>query len=66
MANTYNGERVVFVLTEADVKGCAKQMGLPEECITDDALEQVKKGVEWGLESWQEVMFEAINLALKS
>jgi len=41
-------------------------MGLPEECITDDVLEQVKKGVEWGLECWHEVMTEAINLALKS
>jgi len=65
MADTYKGERVVFVLTEADVKVCASQMGLPEESITDDVLEQVKKGVEWGLECWSEVMKEAINMALK-
>ena len=64
--DTYNGERVVFVLTEADVKGCAKQMGFPEGCITDDVLEQVKKGVEFGLECWAEVVQEAINFALKS
>lgn len=66
MADTYKGERVVFVLTEADVKVCASQMGFLEECITDDVLEQVKKGVEWGLECWHEVMCEAISFALKS
>ena len=66
MVDAYKGERVVFVLTEADVRGCARQMGLPEESITDDVLELVKKGVEWGLESWHEVMCEAINFALKS
>ena len=66
MVDNYKGERVVFVLTETDVKGCAKQMGFPEECITDDVLEQVKKGVEWGLECWHEVVCEAINFALKS
>jgi len=26
----------------------------------------VKKGVEWGLECWSEVVKEAINMALKS
>jgi len=26
----------------------------------------VRKGVEWGLECWSEVMKEAINMALKS
>ena len=37
----------------------------PEEAITDDILAQVKKGVEWGLECWSEVVKEAINMALK-
>ena len=59
MANTR-----VFILTKADVIQCAKQMGIPEEAITDEVLEQVKKGVEWGLECWHEVVCVAINLAL--
>lgn len=46
--------------------GDQKQMGIPEQAITDDVLCQVKKGVEWGLECWSEVMKEAINYALKS
>ena len=36
----------VFILTREDVIACAKEMGLPEEAITDDVLYQVKKGVE--------------------
>jgi hypothetical protein len=56
----------IFVLTREDVIGCAREMGIPEEMITDDVLHQVRKGVEWGLECWSEVMKEAINMALKS
>ena len=58
--------RTIFVLTSEDVIGCAKEMGIPEESITDDVLDQVKDGIEWGLECWDEVMKEAINMALKS
>ncbi len=58
--------RTIFVLTREDVIGCTREMGIPEEMITDDVLYQVKKGVEWGLECWDEVMKEAINMALKS
>ena len=56
----------IFVLSKEDVLGCAREMGIPEEAITDDVLYQVKKGVEFGLECWTEVMKEAINMALKS
>ncbi len=56
----------IFVLTREDVIGCAREMGIPGEMITDDVLDQVKKRVEWGLECWDEVMKEAINMALKS
>jgi len=56
----------IFVLTREDVIGCAREMGIPEEAITDDVISQVRKGVEWGLECWSEVMKEAINMALKS
>ena len=53
----------IFVLTKEDVLECAREMAIPEEAITDDILAQVKKGVEWGLECWSEVMKEAINMA---
>ena len=56
----------IFVLTREDVIGCAREMGIPEEAINDDILAQVKKGVEWGLECWSEVVKTAIDFALKS
>jgi len=61
-----NGNDTVFILTKEDVVECAHEMGIPAEAITDDVLAQVRKGVEWGLECWSEVMKEAINMALKS
>jgi len=57
---------VVFILTIDDVVDCAKQEGIPAEAITGDVLEQVKKGVQWGLGCWPEVVKESINIALKS
>ena len=56
----------IFVLTREDVIECAREMGITEEALTDDVLYHVRKGVEWGLECWSEVMKEAINMALKS
>jgi len=59
-------KEVVFTLTKDDVIACANEMGIPQEAITDEVLEQVKKGMEWGLDCWPDVVKEAINLALKS
>ena len=56
----------VFVLTREDVIECAREMNIPEEAITDDILHQVRKGVDFGLECWSEVVKEAIDMALKS
>jgi hypothetical protein len=56
----------IFVLTREDVIGCAREMGIPDEAITDDILVQVRKGVEWGLECWSEVVKTALDFALKS
>jgi hypothetical protein len=61
-----NGNDTIFILTREDVIECARDMDIPAEAITDDVLAQVKKGVEWGLECWSEVVKEAINMALKS
>ncbi len=58
-------KNTIFVLTREDVIECAKEMGISEEVITDDVLYQVKKGVEFGLECWSEVVKTAIDEALK-
>ncbi len=57
---------VIFVLTKEDVIECAKEMDIPEEAITDDVLRAVRKGVNWGLDCWSDVVKEAINYALKN
>ena len=56
----------IFTLSRNDVIACAREMGIPDEEITDDVLEQVRKGVEWGLDCWVDVVKETIKLALKS
>ena len=58
-------QNTIFILSREDVIECASEMGILEEAITDDVLAQVKKGVEWGLECWSEVVKEAISMALK-
>jgi hypothetical protein len=57
--------KTIFILTREDVLECAQEMGISEEAITDNVLDKVKDGVDWGLECWSEVMKEAINIALK-
>jgi len=56
---------ILFCVTREDVIGCAEQMGIPKESMTDDVLRQVEKGLEWGFEGWSEVVEGAINMALK-
>jgi len=58
-------QNTIFILTREDVIGCARQMEISEEAITDDVLYQVKKGVEWGLECWTEVVKTALREALE-
>ena len=57
---------VVYLLTKEDVIRCAKEMGLPEEIITDEVLYKVKKSLEGAWEGWTEVIKAAISFALKS
>jgi len=57
---------IIFVLVKEDVVDCAREMGIAEEAITDDVLYQVKKGVEFGLECWTEVVKAAIQEALNT
>ena len=59
-------QKTIFILTREDVIDCAKEMAIPEEAITDEVLDQVKKGVEGGFEFWPDVVKAAINWALKS
>jgi len=66
MAEQKAGQETIFILTREDVLRCAREMGIPEDAITDDVLENVKKGVSWGFFDWDEVVKSAINYALKN
>ena len=57
---------VIFILTMEDVVACAEEMDIPKEAITDDIFYSVKKGVEFGLECWSDVVKTAIKEALDS
>lgn len=62
--------KVIFQLTRADVVQCIRDLNLPYQCdeektVTDEFLEEVKKGLEFGLECWSEVMRTAVMEALE-
>ena len=44
----------IFVLTKEDVLECAREMGIPEEAITDDVLHMVRKAwtTAWSAGLW--------------
>ena len=59
-------QNTIFILTREDVLECAEEMDIPKEKITDDIFHSVKKGVEFGLECWTDVVKTAIREALDS
>ncbi len=65
VSRVISASEVVFILTMEDVVNCAEEMDIPKEAITDDIFYSVKKGVEFGLECWSEVVKTAIKEALK-
>ena len=53
----------VFVLTEADVLQVAgRKFGVNE--LTEEHMYQVKKGIEFGMECWEEVVTAALQEVL--
>lgn len=60
----YDGDRfVLFILTDEDAQTMAQtQIG---RALTEDELYSVRKGLEWGLECWAEVMETAIEEATR-
>ena len=65
VSRVISASEVVFILTMEDVVNCAEEMDIPKEAITADILHQIKKGVEFGLECWSEVVKTALDEALK-
>lgn len=55
---------IVYALSKADVIGVAKEMGIPEEQITETVLFAVEKAIPYGLDDWTEVVKTALKEAL--
>ncbi len=53
---------IVFILTREDVVACAREMDIPVE-VVDEFLEEIKKGVTWGMDFWPDVVKEAKGFA---
>jgi len=53
----------IFALTEADILQVAgRRFGVNE--LTEEQMSQVKKGIEFGLECWEEVVTAALQEVL--
>ncbi|MCD6085889.1 hypothetical protein J7J41_02785 [bacterium] len=53
----------IFIISKKDVQDIAlRKFG---EKLSIEELEQIKKGVEFGLECWEEVVIEAISEVLE-
>lgn len=59
------GEDVIFMLTKHDVLVCANELGIPQEQVTDDVIELVKKKISLSFGNWPEVVKSALIEAVK-
>lgn len=46
----------IFMVTRDDVLACADELGMSQEQVTDDVIEQVKEKVSQGLDGWRAVI----------
>ena len=60
-----NEEKTVFKLTTEDVEMVADRIGIPRSKLTDDVLDRVQDGIEWGLECWDDVVQTALVETVK-
>lgn len=59
------GEDVIFMLTKHDVLVCTNELGIPQEQVTDDVIELVKKKISLSFGNWPEVVKSALIEAVK-
>ena len=51
--------------SKEDILACAGDLGIPEEQVTDEMIEQVKAKVSQGLGDWREVVRGMVKGAIK-
>jgi hypothetical protein len=55
----------ILLVTKYDVLACADDLGIPEEQVTDEMIEQVKAKVSQSLGDWREVVKGMVKEAIK-
>ena len=55
----------ILVVTKNDVMAGADELGIPEEQVTDDVIEQVKRKVSQSLSDWREAWLEVVKNMVK-
>ena len=56
---------IIFLLTKDDVLACANELGIPEEQLTEDVIELVRRRVRLALRNWSEVVKNTLKEAIK-
>jgi len=54
----------IFMVTRDDILACADELGVSQEQITDDVIEQVKEKVSQGLDGWRAVVKDVVKEAI--
>jgi len=52
-------DEIIFAMTVADVQGVAEQV--LGRLLNYDEMYQVRKGVEWGMDNWDDIIKVAID-----
>jgi len=54
---------IIFALTKDEVLACARELGIPEEQVTDEALELIKDKINREFGRWPEIVKEILTQA---
>jgi len=58
-----NRKEIIFMLTRDDVLACAKELKIPEEQVTGEAIELIKDKLKAEFGHWPEIVKETLTQA---
>ena len=50
------GEDTIFLLTKDEILACAYELGIPQDKLTEDVIEQVKERIISTFSNWPEII----------
>jgi len=60
-----HGKDIIFALTKDEVLACARELGIAEEQVTDEALELIKDKIKREFSRWPEIVKEILTQAVQ-